>query len=110
MSKKVYKDLLNALDRAEIPVKESEYTWRNSGVWNIAFGTSPTLGISWDGKKQELEVSTTTLLHEQAGLPGGKNVLIREAGRCAPAAVIMAKLFYIALRGPKAFSGPEKKK
>ena len=48
MTKKVYKDLLAALDQAALPVKESEYDRRSSGSWRIMCSSSPALAFQWE--------------------------------------------------------------
>jgi hypothetical protein len=101
MTKKVYKELLGALDQAALPVKESEYDRRSSRSWRIVCNSFPTLTFQWDGKEGELEVFTASRKHEEAGLDVGKSVLLRESGKCPPALTILAKLLAMSLRGAK---------
>ena len=101
MTKKVYKDLLAALDQAALPVKESEFDRRNSGSWQVLCSSSPALAFQWDGRANELEVFTASSKYLDAGLEEGKSVLLHERGKCPPAPTILAKLLAMSLRGNK---------
>ena len=101
MTKKVYKELLSALDQAALPVKESEYDRRSSGSWRIKCSSSPALTFHWDGKANELEVFTASDRYEHAGLAEGKSVLLQESGKCPTAPTILARLLAMSLRGAK---------